>query len=176
MRKIRRYFNFFDRLNHEIRMISVKRSIITAFIFLLPAIISWIAVGRIDKVMLLYIFPRCAMPIFLMYIFWGCFFALSGIILAGIVFGCEKFRRNRSYKSVLFIILMQFISYTVYPLFFGALSTWITFFVLLVAQFLSLCAIIASSRSYCLWTVLLTLQYLWLIYNCYVTLAFSFVN
>lgn len=167
---------FFDRITHEIRMIRLKHMLIFSLVFLISGIISWIIGGGTNRVTLLYIFPRSAINIGFMFVLWCLSFMFCGIVFAGVLFGCEKYRRQRTYKIGLYIALMQIFMLIIYPLFFGATAPFIAFLAIIIASIFCLLSILASFRIYSLWTVCLCLHFLWLLYNGYICLAFIFIN
>ena len=176
MRLFRRISCFFDRVTHEIRMIKFKHILIFSSIFLLLGILSWIIGGSTNRVLLLYTFPRSAIHVGFMFILWGFSFVFCGAILSGVVFGCERYKRHKVYKIALFLVLMQVFTYTIYPLFFGAIAPFITLLSIIVALFFSVLSILSSVRIYTLWTICLGIHLIWLLYNFYICLAFIFIN
>ena len=150
--------------------------IIFAIMFLLLGIMSWIIGGKTNRVVLLYSFPRCAIGISFAFIFWGISFALCGCIFCGILYGCERYKRRISYKICLYISLMQIFILTTYPLFFGACAPFIAFLAFLISIFFCILAISSAFKHFSLWTVILSMHLLWLVYNSYVCLAFIFIN
>ncbi len=176
MNIFKRFCCYIDNISHEIRLMNLKASTIFAGIYLVLGIISWVIVGKRSEITLFYIYPRCAMPLALAYVIWAVFFAFCGFILGSILFGCEKYKRHKVYKIAVFLILMQVFTYCVYPLFFGAAAPLICFMSLLVSMLFCIFSIIASSKIFVLWTICLCVNFLWLLYNSYVTLAFLFVN
>lgn len=176
MKFLKKISYFFDRISHEVRMIKLKHILISSGIFLILGILSWIIGGGTNRVVLLYDFPRSAISIGFMFILWGISFLFSGAILAGILCGCENYKKHRAYKIALYIILMQIFTLMAYPLFFGAIAPVITLLANITAMFFCLLAVMSSIRLYSLWTVCLCLHFLWLFYNAYICLAFIFIN
>ena len=172
-RKIMRYF---DNVSCEIRMLDLKKCCIFSIIFLILGVMSWFVGGWVDEVRMFFIFPRCAIPLFFAFLLWGVSFCFCGFIFAGVLFGCEKYKRAKTHKIALFIIVMQIFTLCVYPMFFGAVAPLMTFILLLISLLFCFLAIMASIRVYCIWSVCLCVQFLWLLYNSYVSLAFAFVN
>lgn len=167
---------YFDRINREIKMLNLKACTISSGVFLILGVISWIIGGRTDKITSFHIFPRSALPIIYAFLLWGLAFAFLGFIFGGVIFGCEHYKRKRAYKIAFFILIMLVFNLCVYPVFFGALSPIIAFVLLLTSLMFCSLAIMSSFKLYSLWTVCLILYFLWLLYNCYVALAFAFVN
>lgn len=176
MKIFKRLNCFFDRIVHEIRLIKIKIVGISALIFLLVGILSWILGGRPDKVSIFFIFPRSALPLGWAYVIWFVSFAFCGFIFAGVLFGCEKFKQARAQKTSIFILIMYLFTLCAYPLFFGALKPIFAFFAFLFALAFCLFSIMSAFRIYSLWTILLSIHFLWLLYNLIVCLAFTFVN
>lgn len=176
MNIFKRIFSYFDHINHEIKLINLKACCIFASVFLALGITSWIIGGGADKVKTFFIFPRSALPVLYAFLLWGVGFAFLGFIVGGVLLGCEKYRRKSAHKITFFLIITLIFNLCVYPVFFGALSPIISFVLLLVSLMFCSLAIIASFRVYALWTVCISLYFLWLLYNCYVSLAFAFVN
>ena len=176
MNALKSVMRYFDQLAHEIRLLNLKKCCIFSCIFLVLGIFSWIVGGRVDKVTVFYIYPRCAIPILYAFLLWGVSFCFCGFVLGGVVFGCEKYKRQKTYKIGFFICIMQMFTLCVYPLFFGALAPLVAFAILLISMMFCFLAIMASFKIYCLWTICLSIQFLWLLYNAYVSLAFAFVN
>ena len=176
MRFIKKINFFFDRISHDIRLTNIKFSLIISSITLILGIFSWIVGGRTDKVMLLYIFPRGALSIGIMYFFWALSFITIGIIIGGAASGCEKYKRREAFKTVTFLFLSFLCSLCVYPLFFKSLSPLIAFFVLLVSSFFTFLALISSYRIYSLWTICIVIHLLWLLYNSYISIIIALIN
>lgn len=176
MNIFKKTMQYFDRLTHEIKQLNLKKCCIFSIIFLLLGVISWLIGGWVDEVTVFFIFPRSAIPLLYAFLLWGISFCFCGFIFAGVLFGCEKYRRNKTYKICLFIVIMQIFTLCVYPMFFGALAPLMTFILLLISLLFCFLAIMASIKVYCLWTICLCVQFLWLLYNSYIALAFAFVN
>ena len=168
--------SFFDRITHEIRLIKLKLAGITALVFLILGILSWILGGRADRVAILFVFPRSALPLGWAYTIWALSFAFCGFVFAGILFGCEKYKRTLAQKSCIFIVLMFIFTLCAYPLFFGALKPLFAFIAFLLSIIFCILAILSCYRIYSLWTILLGVHFLWLLYNLIISLAFTFVN
>lgn len=145
-------------------------------IFLILGIFSWIVGGKTDRVTFIYAFPRAAMSIGFMFIFWAASFMICGCVFACIMFNSKKFRNHITYKICLYLILMQIFTYIIYPLFFGAMTPFFAFLSILIAIFFCFLAILSSFNYYSLWTVILSLHLIWLIYNGFVCLAFMIIN
>ncbi len=176
MKFIRKVHCYSDKISHEIRLMNVKKMLISGLIFLLIGIVSWFVGGSPDEVNIFFVFPRSALPIFYAYTIWGISFLFCGIIFGGVLFGCEKYKRGHSSKIALFICIMQLFTICVYPVFFGALSPFIAFLLLLISLLFCTLAIMSCVKLYSLWTMCLSIHFLWLLYNCYLSLAFTFVN
>lgn len=139
-------------------------------------ILSWLISGRTDRVSVLYSFPKCAMPITYAFVAWGIFFAVFGCIISGILFSCEKYRRNIVIKITFLLLVAYLCALCVYPLFFRAMMPMVSFFMILLAILFCIFAMIDSFKFNSLWTICIFLEILWLIYNAYTTLAFIFIN
>ncbi len=167
---------FFDRVGHDIRLFDFKPSVILCGCSLLLGIVSWIFGGRADKVMLIYIFPRSAISLGIMYFLWAISFAFVGFIIGGIIFGCEKYKRRESGKIAIFLILSLLFTLCVYPTFFKSMSPFFAFVFLLIAVFFCLLAIFSSVRIYSLWTICLALHAVWLLYNSFLAITITLIN
>lgn len=176
MNIFKRTMQYFDKLAYEIKLLNFKKCCIFSIAFLILGVVSWLIGGWVDKVTMFYIFPRSAIPLLYAFILWGISFAFCGFIFGGVLFSCERYRRHKAYKTALFIIVMQIFILCVYPVFFGALAPLMTFVILLVSLLFCFLAIMSSIKVYCLWTICLCIQFLWLLYNSYISLAFAFVN
>ena len=176
MKFIRKVHYYCDRISHEIRLMDAKRMLISGAIFLLLGITPWFIGGAPDKVNMFFIFPRCALPIFHAFTIWGISFLFCGIIFGGVLFGCEKYKRGHSSKVALFIAVMHLFTICVYPTFFGALSPFFAFILLLISLLFCFLSIMSCVKLYSLWTICLSIHFLWLLYNSYLALAFTFVN
>ena len=176
MNIFKKIFHYFDNISHEIKLINLKACAICSIVSFILGIISWIIGGSTGNVLVFYVFPHCTLPLTLAYMLWGIAFLFCGFIFGGILFGCEKFRRQQALKVCLFILIMQIFTFCIYPAFFGALSPFITLILILLAIIFCLFSIIAAYKMFSLWTICLIFYLLWLIYNCYITLAFAFVN
>lgn len=176
MKVLKKVSGFFERINREIRFISAKAMLIMAAVFAGLGILSWIIGGRVDRITIFFVFPRCAIRLPFMYAIWTVSFAFCGACLAGILCGCEKYKKNQAYKCALFLVLMQVFTYAAYPLFFGAVAPFISFISFLIAEMFCILCIFSCAKLYSLWTVCLTVHFLWLLYNGYATLAFALTN
>lgn len=172
----KRLCNFFDGISHDIRLLNIKKSAIFSLVFLLLGVFSWIIGGRTDRVTIFYIFPRLALPTGIAFFMWAISFLLCGFLFAAVLCGCEKYKRHRAQKTAILICLMFLFTLCVYPLFFGAMSPILTFFVLLIALLFCFFAIISAIKLYSLWTIMLSVHFIWLLYNAFLALAFAFVN
>lgn len=173
---IRKISCFFDRITHEIKMIRIKNILIFSVLFLVLGFFSWIIGGGSNRVILLYMLPRSAIKIGFMYVLWGLSFIFCGVIFAGVLFGCEKYRRHLTYKTALFIILMQIFTFVIYPLFFGAIAPFLTLIAIVISISFCVLAILSAIKIYSLWSICLCIHFLWLMYNGYICLAFIFIN
>ena len=174
MKIIKKIGNFFDRVEHDIRLFSLKPSLILCIVTFGLGIISWIVGGSIDRVSLIFIFPRSAVSIGFMYFLWALSFIFIGIVVGGILFGCEKYKRREALKILVFLSLSFLFKLCVHPLFFKA--PFFTFVFILVAAIFCFFAISAAIRLYSLWSLCLMLHLLWLIYNCYLSFAIALIN
>ena len=176
MKVIKRISGFFDNISHDIRLFSLKPSLIIGAITSCLGLASWIIGGRPDKVTLFFLFPRSAISIGFMYILWLISFAFAGIIIGGMLFGCEKFKRREASKAITFIVLSFLLTLCIYPIFFKCLAPFITFVFILAALFFCFLAIMASIRIYSLWSLCLMIHLLWLFYNGYLAFAIALIN
>ncbi|MBQ7226521.1 MAG: tryptophan-rich sensory protein [Clostridia bacterium] len=176
MKLIKRINCFFDRMMHDVRLFKIKPSLICCGITLALGILSWFIGGRADRVMLFYIFPRSALPIGLMYFLWALSFAIFGLIIGGVLFGCEKFRHQEATKVSIFLIIGFLLSLCIYPIFFRSLSPFIAFVFFVIVLLLCFLALISSIRIYSLWTLLIGMHMLWILYNCYLALTIAMIN
>jgi hypothetical protein len=167
---------FFNRIAFEIRRIKLKACLISAAIFLGIVVITWIFGGNIHRALVFYQQPRSAMPIALMFILWAISFAFIGFVVGGIIFGCEKYKKQHIYKIFVLIVLMSLFSYIAYPLFFGGLASFLSFLSYLIACVFCVLAIIYSFKLFSLWTICLAMHLLWLIYNVVISLGFCLLN
>lgn len=167
---------FFDRVGCEIQRIKYKKLGIFALIFFILGVFSWIIGGRTDRVTILYIYPRCALPLVYSYILWGFSFAFVGVIFYGIMFTCDRYRRNYSSKIIFFLSVMYLFTLCAHPLFFRALMPFITFLAFLVAIVFCVLALLSSIKISSLWTICISINLVWLAYNAFVALSFSFIN
>lgn len=176
MNIFKKIFSYFDSISHEIKLMNIKSCGIFSALFFILGIITWILSGKTDELVVLFIIPRAALPLPYAYILWGIYFAFTGFIFGGILFGCEKFKRQRSYKIAIFVVLMQIFSLCIYPMFFSIASPLLSFICCLLAVLFCILSIFASIKVYALWTICMFVNFLWLLYNSYVSLAFIFVN
>lgn len=176
MNIFKRILNYFDCVTHEIKQINVKAGLICGIISLILGIVSWVIGGKTANVSLIFIFPRSALPLIYAFILWGVSFIFIGFIIGGLLFSCDKFKRQKSYRPLLFIALMQLVTLCVYPVFFGSLSPFISFILLLIALVFCVFSIISTFKYFPFWTICLIIHFLWLLYNSYIALAFAFVN
>ena len=160
MKLIKKLSSLFDGISHDIRLVNVKCSLITSVVAFSLGLLSWIIGGRADKVMLLYIFPRCSLPLGVMYFLWAISFIFIGFTIGGVGFGCEKFKKREAIKSVAFLILSFLCTLCVCPLFFKCLSPLFTFAIITVSAFFAFLAMISCLKIYSLWTICIILHFL----------------
>lgn len=172
----KKIFCFVNGINHDLRLLNFKKSGIFSLVFLVLGILSWIIGGRTDRVTIYYIFPRLAMPLGCAFFIWSISFALCGFLFGAILYGCEKYKRQHAHKTAILVVIMYLFTLCVYPLFFGAMSSILAFFALLLSILFCFLSIATSSKIYSLWTIVLCVHFLWLLYNTFLALAFAFVN
>lgn len=176
LKAIKKFGCFFDRIEHDIRLFNLKPALIIGAITLSLGILGWIIGGSSDRALLLYMFPRSAISVGFMYFLWGIAFTFVGIIIGGILFGCEKYKRRESTKSAVFVIISLIFAICVHPMFFRCLAPFITFVFLLVSIFFCFLAIMSVVRIYSLWSICLMIHMLWLAYNGYLAFAIALIN
>ena len=176
MRLFKRINCFVDGIGHDIRLFNPKSSLVFGGITLILGIISWMIGGRGDKMLLVYIFPRIALPLGLMYFMWALSFFLLGMIIGGVAYGCEKYKRKESVKAVIFLVASYIFTLFIYPVFFRSMAPFITFLIIMISVFFCILAIVASSRIYSLWTLCIGIYLLWLLYNSYLSLCVALIN
>ena len=167
---------YFSGLYQEIKQINVRACACFGVAFLVIGALSWILGCKNAHLSSFYIMPRCALPYFYVHIGWAISFFFVGVIFGGILLGCEKFKRKYSVKIAFLLAFMYFFALCAHPIFFGNLSPFLSFIVLLASLLFCLLTIIASIKVYKLWTICLFVHLVWLLYNLYTTLAFCFVN
>ena len=168
--------NYFSGLYQEIRQINVRACAISGGALLIIGLLSWIFGLKNAHLSSFLIMPRCALPYFYAHIGWAISFFLLGVILGGILFGCEKFKRRFSLKIVFLLGFTYLFSMCAHPIFFGNLSPFLSFIILLASLLFCLLTVIATIKVYKLWSIFLIIELFWLIYNLYCALAFSLVN
>ncbi len=168
--------SYISALYQEIRQINVRACACFGGAFLIIGALSWILGSKSAHLASYYIMPRCALPFFYAHVGWAISFFFVGVIFGGILFGCEKFKRRFSVKIAFLLSFMFLFSLCAHPIFFGNLSPFLAFIVLFASFIFCLLTIIASIKVYKLWSICLVVQLIWLIYNLYTSLAFSFVN
>ena len=167
---------FFNRISHDLRLFNLKFALIISVFTLFLGIFSWIIGGRADKIMLLYIFPRGALSLGIMYFLWAINFIFFGITICGIACGCEKYKKREAIKAVTFLLLSFLCVLCVYPLFFKSLAPFITFIVLILSSVFMFLALISSFKIYSLWTICILINLLWLLYNTYISIIIALIN
>lgn len=167
---------FFDRLTHDIKLFNPKASLIFGAITLLLGIFSWLAGGRAHRVMVLYMFPRCALSLGFMYFLWGASFVFVGLIMGGVAFGCEKYKRREAIKVITFLALSYVLTLLVYCVFFKFSAPFITFIILLLSEIFCFFALLSSIRINALWSICIVVNLIWLIYNGYLAFAIALIN
>lgn len=176
MRLFKRINCFIDGLGHDIRLFNPKSSLIFGVIALILGIASWIAGGRGDTLLLVYIFPRHVLPLGFMYFMWAVSFFFFGVIVGGMMTGCEKYKRREAVKGVIFLLSSYVFILFVYPVFFRSMAPFIAFLLVFVSIFFCVLAIMASARIYSLWTLCTVLYVVWLTYNGYLSLCIALIN
>ena len=167
---------YLTSLYHEIKRINVRGALCFGVGFLIVGIISWILGLKNAHLASFYIMPRCALPFFYAHLGWAISFFFIGVIFGGILLGCEQLKKKYSVKIVFLLAFTYLFSLCAHPIFFGNFSPFLAFIVLLASLLFCLLTIIASIKAYKLWTICLFVELIWLIYNLYTALAFSFVN
>ncbi len=157
-------------------MICIKKNLACGFIFLAIGILMWIFCADYGGVAYFWTFPRCAMPVFLMYLLWAISYFLVGALISACICGIERFRRHLIYKDILMLIIMQIFSYICYPLFFSACAPFLSFLALILASISCALALVSMAKYFSLWTIALGMHFMWLIYNAYVSISFSIIN
>ncbi len=176
MKIFKRVGCFLDGMGHDIRLFNAKPSLIIGGITLFFGIISWIVGGMGERLLLIYIFPRSALPLGFMYFMWALSFVFIGIIIGGVIFGCEKYRRKEAIKIAIFLAASFLFTIFIYPVFFRAMAPFMTFVIIFVSLLFCFLALMASVRIYSLWTLCIGVHMLWLIYNGYLSLCISLIN
>ena len=167
---------FFDKLSHDIKVFNPRVCLITAGITLLLGIFSWLVGGRADRVMVLYMFPRCALSLGLMYFLWALSFAFIGLVFGGLAFGCEKYKKREITKAIIFLLISFVLTLLIYCVFFKFAAPFFTFIIILMAEIFCFFAIMSSIRTNALWTLCLIFHLIWLGYNGYLSFAISIIN
>ena len=163
-------------LYQEIKQINVRACACFGGAFLVIGVLSWLLGCKFVRLSSFYIMPRCALPFFYAHLGWAISFFFVGVIFGGILLSCERFKRRFAVKTVFLLAFMFLFSLCAHPIFFGNLTPFLSFIVLFASLLFCLLTIIASIKAYKLWTVCLFIHLIWLIYNLYTSLAFSFVN
>lgn len=176
MRLFRGLNCFFDRLTRDIRVFNAKCSIICGTVALVFGIMSWLIGGMSNGALLIYIFPRSAISLSVMYFIWAISFFIFGVIVGGIAFNHDKFKRRDNAKILIFLLFSYLFSLCFYPIFFKSMSPFIAFLIIGISIMFSFFALVLSVRIYSLWTMLLGLHLLWLLYNCYISLTVAIIN
>lgn len=167
---------FFDRIEHDVRLFSLKPSLILGGISLCLGIFSWLIGGSTDRALLMLLFPRSAISVGFMFFLWGVSFAFIGIVIGGVIFGCEKYKRKDALKTTVFIVLSFIITLCIHPMFFRSIAPFFTCLLLLVSLIFCILAIISALRLYSLWSLCLMAHSLWIFYNCYLCFAIAIIN
>ena len=165
-----------SRLFCDIRKIKFKHSLIVGAIYFIIGAIVWFFGGNFQRIMLLFIFPKSALPLFIMYILWGVSHFACGFIFGAVIFSCDKYRRQLIYRICIALVLMQTFTFISYMLFFGANAPFVAFLSFLATLFFCVVAILFCFRNFYSCGFFLILHFLWLLYNTYITLAFSIIN
>lgn len=168
--------SYISGLYKEIKQINVKGCLIFGVSFLIIGAISWLLGIKNAHMASFYVMPRCALPYLYAHIGWGISFFFFGIIIGGILLSCEKFKRKFSLKIVFLLAFGFLFALCAHPIFFGTLSPFLSFIVLIASFLFCLLALVASIKDYKLWSICLIVELIWLIYNLYCAIAFSFVN
>ena len=176
MKKISICSRFILRINKEIKILCAKKALICGLIFLFIGIINWILCSNRVRVAFFWEIPKCAMPIFLLYLIWAVSYFLLGVMISACFNGIERFRRNLIYKDILILVIMQVFTYISYALFLGASAPFLAFLSLFIASFACFIEIICLGKYFSLWTIFLVIHFLWLLYNAYICLAFAIIN
>ena len=176
MRSLNRCFGFFNRISCDFRKIKTKSALIVSVIYFVLGLLIWIFGGSVHRVLLIYVFPKSAIPLGIMYILWGISFLICGFILGALLFNYDKYKKQYSYKISALLVIMQLFTFIAYPLFFGANSPFVSFLSYVIALIFCFFAISFSIKIYSLWSICLILHFVWLLYNAYIALAFSMIN
>ena len=167
---------FFERIERDIRLFNLKPTLITSAVTFAIGFISWLIGGRADRASIFYMFPKSAISIGFMYFLWGISFAFIGLIIGGMLFGCEKYRKREATKATIFVVVSFIFSICIYPLFFKCMSPFITTIFILITAFFCFLAIMSSIRLSSLWSLCLMAHLLWLVYNLYIAFSVALIN
>ena len=176
MKCINRYNSFLNRIKNDFRKIKYKPALIVSLICFVLGLITWIFGGSAHRVLIIYAFPKSAMPLAIMYILWGFSYLACGFVLGALLFNCDIYRRQNNYKICVTIVMMQLFTLVAYPLFFGANSPFVSFLSFIISLVLCFFAIsLIIKMKNCL-SLFMIIHFVWLSYNAYITLAFSMIN
>jgi len=176
MRCIKRISLFCKRMSNEFKRVKTHLAVLTGLLFVVLGIFTWSFSNDTHKIITLFSFPKYAMPIAVMYILWSIVYFMVGYSMVGLVTSCEKYKRIYAQKISLIIFMSLFFTYLSYLIFFSAFSPFITFLMLLVSALFCLFAFVECKKISCLWTLILLLYFIWLVYNMLIPLGFFIIN
>ncbi|MBQ3589473.1 MAG: tryptophan-rich sensory protein [Clostridia bacterium] len=176
MKCIKTIKNYLKRCSNECRRTQFKLGLLVGAIFLLIAIFVWSFGKNSHRILSIYLFPKFAMPLMIMYVLWSLIYIIIGFSVFSMMFNCESYKKHISQKIIFLICMSVLFSFFSYLLFFSANAPLMTFLMYLVAIVFVALAFVESRKVFTLWTMMIFMYFLWLVYNSIVCLSFLIIN
>ena len=164
------------RCSNEIRKVNFKLAIILSAIFLLIGIFVWSFGRDVHKFISIFIFPKFAMPLIIMYLLWAISYIIMGITIYAIMFTCESYKKPIAQKITFLLCMSIMFSYFAYLLFFSANAPAMSCIMLFISFLFTIISFIESKKIYIVWSFLIFTYSVWLFYNMIIPLSFLIIN
>lgn len=176
MKCIKTIKNYLKRCSNEFKRTQFKLGLVVGAIFLLIAIFVWSFGKNSHKILSIYLFPKFALPLMIMYILWSLMYIMIGFFVFSVTYNCESYKKHISQKIIFLICMSVLFSFFSYLLFFSANAPFLTFLMFLVAIIFTTVAFMESKKVFSLWTTMIFAYLLWLVYNSILCLSFLIIN
>ena len=176
MKCTKRLSRALNRCGKEFKKIKLKLALLFGLLFFLLGVFTWSFGGETHRILTLYDFPRMAMPVVFMYVFWSIVYIIMGTAVFGIVSCSESYNKAFCQKISFYLTMSLLFTNVAYLLFFSAIAPFMAFVIYLISAMFCFFALIISKRFYILWTIILALYFAWLVYSMLIPLGFLIIN
>ena len=103
--------NYFKRCLNEYKRTSFKLGMLVGFIFLLIGIFVWSFGKQSHKILSVYLFPKFALPLIIMYFIWAIIYLCVGFAVFSVLFNCEIYKKYFAQKISFLLCMSILFSY-----------------------------------------------------------------